>query len=139
VIPALDHGRHKEKEFAGLAPGNRVFRRRRHPGHWNRHVGAAGTCHHFYPTWSGHFGNRISMGQEMAFISPAMDPPSFQKIRPKEGTNRIMSAVKAKRKISAETIVWERRLILEPTFAPRSVAGIGASETPRRYLHVSTA
>jgi acetyltransferase len=41
-----------------------------------------------------------------------------------------MKAVKTKRKTSAEAIRVDRRPILETMFAPRSVAVIGASETP---------
>jgi len=41
-----------------------------------------------------------------------------------------MKAVRTKRKTSAEATVSDRRPILEAMFAPRSVAVIGASETP---------
>jgi hypothetical protein len=69
------------------------------------------------------------MGQKGAFVSSPMVPPSLQKIRAKQVTNRIMNAVKMKRKTSVEAIVSERRPILEMIFAPKSVAVIGASET----------
>jgi acetyltransferase len=59
-----------------------------------------------------------------------MVPLSLQEIRAKQGTNQIMKAVKTKRKTSAEAIRVDRRPILETMFAPRSVAVIGASETP---------
>jgi hypothetical protein len=68
-----------KKEFPCLAPSDRVFRRWRHSDHWTRNVGPAGTRNYFYTSWSSHFGDRISMGQELAFPNPAMDPSSFQK------------------------------------------------------------
>ena len=70
------------------------------------------------------------MGQKVALIVPAMVTWSFQKTRPKEGTSQIMNAVKTKGRPSAEAVVSERRPILEAMFAPKSVAVIGASESP---------
>jgi hypothetical protein len=68
-----------KKEFATLAPSRRFCRRRDHSDHWNSDVGCAGTRHYFYTAWSGHSGERISMGEKVALDSPSMAARPFSK------------------------------------------------------------
>jgi hypothetical protein len=69
-----------KEEFATLAPGPRVFRRWRHSDGWIRDVNPARSGDDFFTSWSGHLGDRISMGQKMALNSSSMAAGRFQKI-----------------------------------------------------------
>jgi hypothetical protein len=71
----------EEKEFADLAPRNRILYWRGLPNHWHRDVGVAWAGSSSYTAWPGDFGDRISMGQKVAGNSSSMAARSFQKIK----------------------------------------------------------
>jgi hypothetical protein len=68
----LTDGITEKKEFADLAPGNRILYWRGLPNHWHRDVGVAWTGSSSYTAWPGDFGERISMGQKVADNSSPM-------------------------------------------------------------------
>jgi hypothetical protein len=62
----------KKKEFADLAPRNRILYWLGLPNHWHRDVGIAWPGSSSYTAWPGDFSERIPMGQKVADNSSAM-------------------------------------------------------------------
>jgi hypothetical protein len=128
----------RRKKFAGLAPSRRVFRRWGLAHDWNRNVGSAGSRNCFYTLDLAILATEFLWARKWLATASQWLRGRFRKIRLERRTD--VKTGDARIETSGETVISERRPIIDAMFAPKFATVIGAAfETKNAVEHITAA